>query len=174
VTAPPDKAPLTLGELLRAREARAHRQAAWRERHGAPLVSITLVSPGRIKDSQAWRDVMCKALDVVDTTLAQHALPVLARSVFWARTGAEALYAVHGDPLCVKRAMVELEDSHPLGRLWDLDVIDERGPLSRRASGMRPRRCFVCDRDAHACARARRHPLPDLLAVIERIIDEAE
>ena len=56
--------------------------------------------------------------------------------------------------------MIELEDHHPLGRLWDLDVLaPEQGQLSRQDLGFPARQCLVCDEPAHACARSRRHPL---------------
>jgi holo-ACP synthase len=43
---------------------------------------------------------------------------------------------VNGDARIVKSATVLLEDHHPLGRLWDLDVIAPReGLLSRQDLG---------------------------------------
>lgn len=165
---------VTLGEVLEAREARAYRQAAWLTRHGVPLVSITLVSPGPVKDGPCWRRVMRKAIDSVDTMLLREGWTVLECHSLWLRTGPEALYAVRSDPKRLKRALVTLEDRHALGRLWDLDVIAEGGPVSRRAFGIAPRRCLICGAGAHECARSRRHPLPALLAAVEQIANESE
>lgn len=171
MNAPLADSPLTLDEVLHARESRAGRQEAWRARHGVPLVSVTLVSPGPVKDGPRWRLAMREAIVALDSVLTRHQWRVVDRECLWLRTGPEALYAVETDVISLKRAMVELEDRHPLGRLWDLDVIAEQGPVSRRAFGIAPRRCLVCEESAKACARAQRHPISTLLASIERIID---
>ncbi|WP_414630450.1 citrate lyase holo-[acyl-carrier protein] synthase [Cronobacter sakazakii] len=42
-----------------------------------------------------------------------------------------------------------------------------------RASLDRPgRRCLLCDEPAHACARARRHPLEEVVGRVEKMIDD--
>ncbi|QIE25451.1 Apo-citrate lyase phosphoribosyl-dephospho-CoA transferase [Caballeronia sp. SBC1] len=166
--------PVTLEAVLVAREARAQHQAQWLARHGAPLVSTTLVSPGAVKDGASWRRVMQEALSAVAATLARHQWAVNECTTLWLPTGPEALYAVRANPVDLKLAMVELEDGHRWGRLWDLDVIDEVRPLSRLSLGLEPRRCLVCDDEAHACARARRHPIEELLAAIDARINESE
>ena len=89
-------------------------------------------------------------------------------------TGPEALFAVEAPSDELKRALIVLETAEPLGRLWDLDVIDPRlGALSRRSLGLPVRRCIVCDEAAHACARSRAHSLAELLRAIEVILNEA-
>jgi holo-ACP synthase len=87
-------------------------------------------------------------------------------------TGIEALYVVDTDAVPLKLAVCELEQSHPLGRLWDMDVFcPAHGRLSRRGLGFPPRRCLICGEPAHACARAQRHPLAELLAAIQETVD---
>jgi holo-ACP synthase len=50
---------------------------------------------------------------------------------------------------------VALEQSHPLGRLWDLDVIcPQDGHVGRLSLGLHMRRCLVCDEPAHVCSLA--------------------
>ncbi len=67
--------------------------------------------------------------------------------------------------------MVEVEDTHPLGRLFDIDVIDTQGVvLSRDQLRFARRRCFVCGRDAKLCARNRVHPLTGLIDKLSEII----
>ena len=87
-------------------------------------------------------------------------------------TGPAALYAVEADPNELKRALIDLETRHTMGRLWDLDVTDpEVGALSRRSLGLPVRRCLLCGEAAHACARSRAHPLAELLGAVERILN---
>ena len=95
--------------------------------------------------------------------------------VFWQHTGPEALYVIDGEAEALKSACIELEDAHPMGRLWDLDVIAP-GPrlLSRKQFGLPPRRCLVCERPAFECGRSRRHGVDELLGAIARLANERD
>ncbi len=67
---------------------------------------------------------------------------------------------------------VQIEDSHPLGRLFDIDVIDQQGaPVPRTAVGGEPRRCLVCNREARYCMRMRWHSQDDIWEAINQRID---
>lgn len=161
-------APVTLDEMLRAREQRVARQQDALARFAAPVVSATLVMPGPVKDTPSSRFVMATAAEALPALFRRQGWRVLFDAVVQAATGAEALYVVEADALDLKRALVALEDAHGLGRLWDLDVICPRaGGVSRRALSLEPRRCLVCDEPGHACARSRRHPLAEVLAAFE-------
>lgn len=163
------------GLILRRREQRRDEQVRLLRESGSALVSVTVVSPGPDKDDGPARVVFGEAVSAVES-LARARGWVLGPSCrFGGPSGPECLAAV-GTPgfelpgLEVKRALVELEDRHPLGRLWDLDVVDglrddgQPVVLSRADLGHGPRRCLVCAADARACARSARHPLPLLLA----------
>ena len=163
--------PVSLEQVLDSRDRRAERQAAALGRFGLPLVSVTIVMPGAVKDSPLSRSLLTEARSALDHLFADSGWAVRLSQSLFEPTGPEALYAVEAEAQTLKRAMVALEDQHPLGRLWDLDVHCPRaGSLSRRSLGLRPRPCLVCDDDAHACARSQRHPLPYLLkAITEKI-----
>ena len=66
---------------------------------------------------------------------------------------------------------MELEDTHPLGRLFDADIILPEGrPLSRTELGAPPRRCLLCDREARFCMRNGSHTREELHAKIAQMI----
>jgi holo-ACP synthase len=161
-----------LDTVLAAREARVARRLevfATRER---PVVSLSPVMPGPVKDCPAGHILRDAALEALLPALERQGWAAEIVHVVDGPAGPEALVSVGADPFALKRVTVALEDSHPLGRLWDLDVIDPRvGAVSRRTLGAEPRRCFVCSEPAHACARSRAHPLGELLAVIEATVD---
>jgi len=137
-------------------------------RFECPVLSLTLVTPGPVKDGPTPRALMEAALQTLEALFRTHAWPVSHLELHLQATGPEAILAVETGALALKRAASGLEDAHPLGRLWDLDVIDPaQGSLSRRELGLPPRRCLLCGAEAHACARSRAHPLPALLAAIE-------
>lgn len=164
---------VSLEAMLAAREARVARQAAARAKFGLPLLSLSMVSPGPVKDGAHARQAFAVALAQLDELFLREGWPVHSRECAFAATGPEALYVVDASPIAIKRAAVALENIHPLGRLWDMDVLQpDGGALSRSQLGEAPRRCLVCGEAAHACARSRAHPLEALLCEIDRMIEE--
>lgn len=168
----PGKDPVTLEQVLESRDQRALRQRAALQEHGKPVLSLTLVMPGPVKESADARFLFWAAVNSIDALLQAKRWPIRAREVILAPTGPEALYVVDGDARDLKRGLAELEDRHALGRLWDMDVIcPDAGGISRTLLGCAPRPCLVCGEAAHACARSRAHPLAELLKVIEEKVD---
>lgn len=164
--------PVTLEDMLAAREQRAARQQALWGAFGQPLLSLTLVSPGPIKDSPALRFVFAEALDAIASLCAQRSWTILAQERVTKTSGPEAILVIDCAPQVLKEALIGLEDHHPLGRLWDMDVVCPGAvlALSRKHLNLPPRKCLVCDAPAHACARSRQHPLAAVLSVIEATI----
>ena len=88
-------------------------------------------------------------------------------------TGYEAYLITLLPLLEAKRVAVEIEDTHPLGRLFDIDVIDKQGiPVSRDRVGGQPRRCLVCDHEARYCMRMRWHTQEEIWARIRQMTDD--
>ena len=67
--ATPVRAGVCLDELLAAKERRAARQADMLEHYQQPVISLTLVTPGEIKDSLRYRNTMGVALQMCDQLL---------------------------------------------------------------------------------------------------------
>jgi holo-ACP synthase len=195
--------PVTLAEVLLNREQRVQRQRQALAAYGRPLLSITPVNPGPVKDSTIARYLLAEALDALDSFLTRPAKtdapcpihsafsaewvgdrespnaspaaggrwPELHRQVRNDPTGPEALLVVDAEAHALKEATTRLEDEHPLGRLWDIDVIDPlRGAISRKDLGQPSRRCLLCAEDAHACARSRAHSLDELQRAMHRMV----
>ncbi|HUO09398.1 MAG TPA: citrate lyase holo-[acyl-carrier protein] synthase [Phycisphaerae bacterium] len=163
---------VSLELILAAREQRAARQAAALARFGKPMVSMTVVMPGPVKDGALPRRLLAEAVRKLDAVASARGWPVLSRQVWWQETGPEAMHVIAAEARLLKATTVELEDRHLLGRLWDLDVIapGER-PLSRKELNVPARRCLVCEGPAHDCARSRRHSLEELLNTIGKMVD---
>jgi holo-ACP synthase len=168
----PAGAHVSLEQLLAARDYRVACQAAALARFARPLVSMTVVMPGPVKDGPLPRSVLTEALREVHAMSSTLEWPVLSRQIRWKNTGPEAIYVIDVEADLLKTAAAELEDKHPLGRLWDLDVIvPGQRVLSREQLGMPARRCLLCERPASECGRTRRHSLQELLAVMQRIVN---
>ena len=159
--------------LLDAREARTRRRLALVERCGGAIVSVTMNIPGPDKTSARYARAFRELLDALSVfwkgrdPLARHA------GTFESAAGMEAHLATS---LCgneAKLLAVEFENSHPWGRCFDVDVLDADGvPVSRSALGLPERRCLCCVRAARLCARERTHPLSELLAAIDSLLDQ--
>lgn len=82
-----------------------------------------------------------------------------------------ALRVVDADPLAVKRLCIGIEESHPAGRLLDLDVYAcETVQIGRASLGLPARRCLVCDQPAVDCMRTRRHTISEVIALAHELL----
>ena len=164
---------IELQALLASRDARAARRAKCLAEGGKPTITLTLVIPGAVKDCPLSRDIAAIARRETLALLARHGWACHCPFSDNLPTGPESLYQVDCDAIALKRALVALENSHPLGRLWDLDVHDADGlPLSRSKVGVPARLCLVCDDNARACGRSRKHSIEDLWHAIETLYDQ--
>lgn len=163
---------VSLTKLLVAKEQRSQRQQVWLSHWQVPLLSLTLVTPGPVKNSLRYQNTMGVALQTCDQILWRNGWQTLAREVFWLETGPEAFWCVDHSAYELKSVLMKLEEKHPLGRLWDMDVISPQdGPVSRQTCGQPLRRCLICTKPAHACSRSRAHPLEQVTDKVEQIID---
>ena len=159
--------PVELPAMLAAREERAARQKAWLKEYACPLLSFTLNIPGPIKTSPELRRAFDTGLAALKKRLRAAQFPTVAETEIHEATGDEALLAIDGDATEIKRICTEIEEHHPLGRLFDLDVLAADGAKLSRPL---PRRCLLCDQQAQICARSRRHSVAELIEEIERLL----
>lgn len=80
-------------------------------------------------------------------------------------TGYEAFFAVSGQtPQFCKEHLIILEENHPLGRLFDIDVLAWDGTkVSREELGFSRRTCLLCQNPAFLCGRSRTHSAQELV-----------
>ena len=159
----------SLAEILAARDARRNRQLELlAEYPGKALVVLTVVLPGSVKrnaQSLLIAREACRALTArLGDTVHHHETHDLA-------TGFEGYWLTTLGLDEAKRLAIALEDAHPLGRLFDIDIINPQGvPLSRQHLGMAPRRCLLCSHEARYCMHNRTHTREELLARIAQIV----
>lgn len=165
--------PAPFSSLLLAREMRAERQRKLLEKHSIPILCLSVISPGRTKNSDLFKKVFCVAISEIDAMFDRGVSQIISRNITHSVSGPEAQYVMKsGNAADIKMAAIALEDQHPLGRLWDLDVINPGMiVVSRKTFGLPPRRCLVCSEEAQICGRNRTHSLDCLNTKIKQIVD---
>ena len=150
----------SLQEILDAREARVHTQQQLLAQYQKPLLCFTMNIPGPEKYN---RDVAVGF--AVGNWLLEDALQgrILYHAKYPRHTGCEAYYVTDLSARELKQIALELEDIHPIGRLFDMDVLDETGnKIDRESLGFPRRQCLICQQDAYVCAGRRTHSLAQL------------
>ena len=160
---------VSLAELLEAREQRVQLQQQLLVEHQHPVLSVTLLAVGGVKKNPLQDYLFAKCLENLTACFKQLEIQPLAAHIRPLKTGNEALFCLPISADMLKQAMIKLEDSSRLARLWDLDVIDVSGKsLNRTDYGYSARPCLLCEQPAKVCARARSHSLTDIDAEIQQ------
>lgn len=160
---------VTLEELLVSREKRAAMQKQLLEAHHCPLVCFTVVMPGKEKLNGDSRFLFERGCEEIERAISDSPVFFLTEQI--KKTGCEAYFSVGLDEWELKKRMIEIEEGHPLGRLFDIDVISLSGrPLSRAEYGLPERKCLICGDLSAVCAKARKHSTEEIRAVISEMI----
>ncbi|MFB9144761.1 citrate lyase holo-[acyl-carrier protein] synthase [Vibrio artabrorum] len=162
--------PITAKDIMEFRDRIFAIQRAWQQLKAPQLISFTVNMMGNVKVNEATSRVFLQGCLAIDNWCNSTPLNIIKKQQFHHKAGFHYLVGLnHHSSDDIKQAMVNLENSLPLGRLMDIDVIAEDGkPLSRTKLGFDRRKCIVCDNSAKACARSQAHtPLQLRSAVLE-------
>lgn len=157
-------------DMLAARDQRAATQKRLLEQFGKPLVCFTMNIAGPVKYSQP----ILRGYALGKRLLRARITPVHFEESL-CPTGCEGFFVADLDPRELKALCVAIEDSQPLCRLFDMDVLEPDGhKLSRQELGMPGRTCLLCGKPAHVCSSTRAHRLPQLQAETARLLEQAD
>jgi holo-ACP synthase CitX len=162
-------------EILASRDARAARQRAWlAQTSDCCLISATMNIAGPCKRSALIDQGFDLGMQMVEQVLDNMQVLIHKQQRWHFKTGCEAFFLVHGEARSIKRIMIWLEEATELGRLLDLDVLDERGAVCSRSDlGLGGRKCLICSYLAYQCARLGRHSSDELVHKTEQILRAA-
>ncbi len=160
--------------LLDAREERWHRrlQKAARLPSGFSLVTLTLRMPAPLRLQEPWdgsaREILADLLDFLKAS----GIETEREEFTFGEDGPEGFFRARGEVKRVKEGTVAFEETHPLGPLADVDVMDSGGLVTgRRELKLPPRKCLLCARPAAECVVERSHSLEELKKRIEEILE---
>ena len=164
---------VTLPQMLEARERRAALQQELLRAHGLPLICFTLNIAGPVKDTPLIRRGFEAGCGLLESALRQNRIPIVEQRRITEPTGCEAYYVVRAKGRTAKALCARIEDSCPLGRLFDMDVLDEKGQQLRREQvGGDARNCIVCGAPGRGCASRRLHTVEQLQQATRRILTD--
>lgn len=154
----------TLAAILESRERRAARLLALDARGEGAVVSLTVNWPGPDKGCELAHAIHRAGVEALEEAFGDK---IRFREVMSLPTGSEGFFLIAGTPEEAKGVTCGIEDTHMLGRLFDMDVIKDGQPLSRGQLGHAPRRCLICGGETLVCRREKQHTLEELLICIE-------
>ena len=151
--------PVTSGELRSARDRRVLKK--WEfliSGEGLCLVEFSLNIAGSIKVFPFARMAFREESRELTDRLSRFS--VLKTEVFEEISGDYAFFLLKSPAVSVKKFLVSIEESHPLGRLFNLDVCGPDGiSVKRHDLGLLSRTCLVCGEDAHICTAKKAHSM---------------
>ena len=157
-----------LPSMLARREARSREQQAFLHAHHSPLISFSMNIPGPIKTNALIRKAFTIGRDSLLSQLAQVNAVILDSLETHEDTGDELLLSVGNvSPEVLKDIAVMIEDSTPVGRLYDIDIIGLDG---QKLSRPQFRKCLICNKQAQECARSRTHSVNEMQDAVEKLL----
>lgn len=161
---------VTLEEMLAAREARSFRQMELNRQWGMTIISFSMNIPGPVKDAPIIRRGFQEGCAKIAYRIPSERIKY--QQIIQEKTGCEAAYVVDMEPLAVKKITTAIEDEDRLGRLFDMDVLDENlNKLDREEVGGKSRDCIVCGAHGRGCASRRIHSVADLQRATHQILE---
>ncbi|WP_429976030.1 citrate lyase holo-[acyl-carrier protein] synthase [Enterococcus sp. DIV0086] len=145
------------------------------EHQNNTLLVFTLNIPGPIKNnSEILRIFYMGKVALKKMFIRKKIHPIYTQEINLP-SGLDWFVEVSTDPFIFKQFLVELEQEHPLGRIFDLDVLFFKNGrvqiVSRQDLGYPERPCFICQQAAKVCARNKTHEIKEIQKKIEQIFD---
>jgi holo-ACP synthase/triphosphoribosyl-dephospho-CoA synthase len=157
--------------ILAEREERARRQGELLGEFGPPLLCLSLNIPGPRKVFPWARRSFFEGLETLRRSCAAAGISLRYEEIFCGPAGYQGIIAASGEAAGLKAMAIRIEENHPLGRLFDIDVLGGEGKISRVALGGEERKCLVCGDSAFACGRSRSHSLAELNSAVIKIME---
>ncbi len=153
--------------ILADRENRYNRLMDLSSSFKLTTLSARINYPGQNK----LTDQSLLAFDELKNTIFRHFKSSVYHEVRSGLDGCTLILILDENSKDVKQTAIDIEESHKIGRLFDIDVMDEMGEIvSRRGLKRHPRRCILCDNQAQLCMIQRTHSLSEVLIKTNQLI----
>ncbi len=160
---------IDLEEMLVFREKRVSLQQKLIKDSQTPVISFSMNIPGPVKTNNHIRKAFDLGKRELFEKLGQAHLQTGHAVEIHENCGDELLVSVCGSAEEIKDITVRIEENNPLGRLYDMDVINTDGTkLSRPVY----RKCLICGKQAQECARSRTHTVKELQDAVDDLLQK--
>jgi holo-ACP synthase CitX len=157
-------------KFLKHRDERVYLQKSLANKYKRPIVCLRINYPGDMKNNYYSRKINEILIKEIHRKLENE---ILYQTSFNSLEGPISVFVVNKNCNEIKELCLDIEDSHFLGRLADIDVYDENyNSLSRIDFGNEPRKCYICHDNAFNCSRSKRHSLNEIESYIENKVIE--
>lgn len=138
------------------------------------VVSLGMNIPGPVKTGASIYEAFLEGGEALEAIFQNRHGGLHFKAVLKETAGYAAVYQVEGIRAeTMKACAVELEETHMLGRLFDIDVSDGNGTwIPRELVGGKTRKCLLCGADAKACGRNRTHTADALYEKVLEIMED--
>jgi len=161
---------ITIQDMMFCRENRADLQTSLlRQFPENPVLSFCMNIPGPVKTDEEIRTAFETGKKEILSVLSERNWGIERDYEIHEKTGDEWLASIRAEASLLKDAVSEIEENHPLGRIYDIDII---APDGQKLSRLNFRTCLLCGRQAQDCARSRRHSAEELFVRIKQLIRE--
>ncbi len=160
-------AEVSLSQILNARDNRVQLQTELIGAYNVPVISFTMNIAGPVKNSPLIERAFKTGIKKITDSICGE--DIISQSISILDTGCEAIFCVNMTAAELKKICETIENATPLGRLFDMDVIDTNGQKLSRAD---IRGCIVCGASGRGCAAGRLHSVKELAKVTNKIIQE--
>lgn len=156
---------VSMAKILDARENRVQIQQEMLQKSPSCLLSFTLNIPGPVKVFPYTKWTYEVGISIILKGISLLNGVIIEQKEVKKDTGWEAFFALNLHPEDMKAYLLGQEEQHPLGRLFDFDILRADGrKLSRQELGFLERTCLLCGNPAFLCGRSRTHSAQELLA----------
>lgn len=160
----------TLMEILESRELRAEKQIELLKKYPYTLISFTLNIPGPIKCSELYTNIHKAGMEKLMNILQEMDVNVVHMETIDKNTGREGFISLDLDPYKTKKITSEIEDTHYMGRIFDIDVFDQlHNQINRTSIQLKSRKCLLCNEEAIFCMKMKTHTYKELIQKVEWI-----
>ena len=158
---------VTLEQMLSAREERVLRQKNLLSKYDCPVICFTMNIAGPVKHTPLIERAFDEGIKILENSLSRIKINDKIRIV--ASTGCEMLLSADAEASFLKEICIKAEDFAPIGRLFDMDVLDTNGEKLSRDN---LRGCLVCGAPGRGCSARRLHSADELFKKTNEIICE--
>lgn len=158
---------ISLYEILDGREKRVLEIKKLNYENKGIIICFTVNIPGPYKLSNEAKFIFDEGI-----LQLEKALNIKVKKIEKRLSGFEGYFICNDSVVNIKKITTNLECTHELGRLFDIDVFyKDLKKISREDIKYSIRKCLICNEDAVKCSRSRKHSVKELSEYIANLIE---